>query len=509
MDLDSLPDARWMAKVLPNQVRGVVADVFSHVVDRMPDRIRRAGAGRMLEQWFRRLVPEIPGRIPTLGDAEFAYQRFAGINPVTVTRARAMGDVPEKLRLPDAMLSPLLGSEQRLAKRVLCGDIFVQRYDALRGLSSTTLQGGKFAAPGNVLLCHAPELDAPFEVVPLAIECPVDRADGATAVFTPLDGSSWAAAKLLMGVADVHIAELCLHLARGHFMLAPFAMAMRRMLHPRHPLHEFLLPHLRFNLFVDLFAWRSGVRETSGILIRTLAGNAAWAQQVTKTEHTNHPYSDIAFERCLERRGLLDDRFDYPYRDDGRLVWAAVQRFVQAWVEHTYPSARTLAADAPVHAFLADAGSPEGGNVNGLLRGARLDSREELIEILTHVLFDAGPLHSMSHYSLAAHLQHVDESPAFLRDNPLAVATDDREQVFGTRRSKGQLGRVHRTYAAYDRLGDYRGSALGRRADLRPMIAAYQEELRIVEAKIEQRNLGRLAPFIHLLPSRLTNGASI
>ncbi len=509
MERDALPDARWIRKVVTSQLRGAIATGYSQLRSRLPEGVRHGPPGRALNAVFRRVVPELPGRLPTTGDAEFAYRRFAGINPVTVRRARGMDDVPPRLRLADADFAALVGRGETLAGRLARGDILVQTYDELRGMKPSDLQPGRFVAQGSALFCYAPELDAPFEVVPLAIECPVGRADGVTGVFTPRDGARWDAAKRLIDVADVHVAELCVHLARGHSMLAPFAIAMRRRLSKAHPLREFLLAHLRFNVFVDLFAWRQGVKETDGVLISTLAGRAEWSHAVAKTHHVGRAFRDLAFEADLRARGLDDHPVDYPYRDDGRLLYAAIGEWVRRWTGWAYPSDEAVRADAELRAFVADAESPEGGNLPGILEGDEVGSRDELAALLTELLFWAGPFHCMAHCSIAAHLQAVAENPAFLATNPVAARGGDAREATGPAREKGQFGRVYSTFARYDRLGDYGRFPLGRRPELQSALADYRRALDAVEAAIAARNATRFAPFIHLEPSRLTNGVTI
>ena len=375
--------------------------------------------------------------------------------------------------------------------------------------SHKDLQPGKFVASGSVLFCHVPEKESPFEVIPVAIECPVQSADGVTTVSTPLDGARWRAAKKIIDVADVHDSELRLHLARTHSMLVPFAMALRSTLPASHALHELLLPHLRFNLFVDFLAWRQGVRDTGGILIRSLGGTSSWSQDVARSLHAESSFRELRFEPDLAARGLDKHPIEYPYRDDGRLLWQAIHGFLESYVQRTYRSTEALLNDRPLHAFLNEASSPEAGNVRGLLAGRRLETREELTQILTEILFVAGPLHALAHYSLAAHLQDVEENPAFLASNPLSAPGGGRTGAPDLEQSRHQFTRVYGTYCQYDCLGDYRRFALGRRPELRESIEVFQQELAAAEAIIHERNAGRFAPFIHFLPSRISNGVTV
>ncbi len=520
---DVLPDARWFAAMALGQARGFVGEQLIRARERLPGSLRVGRVGREIEALQQRLVPPAPGRVPTEGDAEFAYQRFAGVNPLRIARARDLADIPEKLRLGDELHGRILGGgsgySQRanraptgatgcheLTQRVAHGQIFIVRYDHLRVTSQNDLQEGKFVAPARALFCYAPEMDAPFPVVPLAIECATGRADGETALITPLAEHRWRDAKRLVGVADINDAELCLHLARAHFMTVPFAIALRRNLPPAHPLYLFLMPHLRFDMFVERMAWLQGMGKTSGILVRSLAGRAQWSQDVARSLYYSLSFREQHFERDLVARGLDSHPVDYPYRDDGQLVWDAIKRFTGGYLRSIYPTDRAMTADEALAGFVREASDPQGGNVRGLLAGDRLETVDELIEILTQVIFVAGPLHAIAHFASAAQLQRTDENPAFLSANPLSAFGETDP---GPLRAMYQYTRVMATNVRHDRLGDFSRYELGQMPEHRARIAAFQAELQSVERTIEERNARRFAPYIHFLPSRISNGITV
>ena len=381
-----------------------------------------------------------------------------------------MDDIPRQLQLDDVRLRQLAGSGPGLADRIARGDVFLQSYDFLQVHGSTELQQDKFVAPATVLFCYAPDLSSPFAVAPLAILCASAAGDGEQVVLTPLDEDRWNAAKKLVDVADVHDAELRLHLARTHSMMVPFAMAMHRQLPKNHVVRELLLPHLRFMLFIEFMGWREGVKETSGVLIRSLGGRAEWSHRVTRSVHHDYTFRELGFESDLAARGMDSHAVDYPYRDDGRLLFQAIHRFVTRYIHHCYTSDDAVVADAQLQAFVTDAAAPDGGNVRGLLQGDKLTTRSELIDILSELIFMNGPLHSLCQYSLAAHLQYADVNPAFLRTHPLGPKVSTGANGTGdaapTRaQTRDQVVLVHRTNIRYDTLGDYREFALGKRGE--------------------------------------------
>jgi len=78
------------------------------------------------------------------------------------------------------------------------------------------------------------------------------------------------------------------------------------------------------------------------------------------------PRSSITAD--LAERGLDDPRTlaEHPYRDDGLLVWAALRRFVEAYVRRYYPSDAAVVADAELAGWAREMGSPQGGRLKGV-----------------------------------------------------------------------------------------------------------------------------------------------
>jgi arachidonate 15-lipoxygenase len=497
---DDFPDLRWFGLMLRSQARAAAGSMAIRARQRAPAWL---GVRDRLEAVSDAVFAHAPGRIPSGGDAEFAYLRFAGNNPFAVRRARRMDEIPERLRLSDPMMERLLGPGTTLSGRLQRGTLFLATYESLRP-GAGALQEGRFVAPVKVLFCEAPEMAASFPVVPLAIEC--SSGGGAPAVCTPLDGERWIAARKIASAADINESELCVHLARAHYMTVPFAMALRAVFPKHHKLYQFLLPHLRFNMFVDRMAWVQGLRESSGVLVSSLAGTPEWCQSVARSVHQTHSFRQQHFERDLIARGVDEHPVEYPYRDDGRLLWSAIKELVDAFVRQTWPDDGAILEDEALQRFMAELSHPEGGNIKELIEGPRLETREELVEILTQVLFVAGPLHALAHYASAAQLQHVNDNPSWLTANPLAGGKPAEPGEVG---ALAQYHRVVSTNCRYDQFGDFSRYPLGAREDCREMISRFQERLQSIEEIITERNAHRPAPFIHFLPSRISNGITV
>ncbi|WP_279610462.1 lipoxygenase family protein, partial [Burkholderia gladioli] len=85
---------------------------------------------------------------------------------------------------------------------------------------------------------------------------------------------------------------------------------------------------------------------------------------------------------------------DYPYRDDGMLIWNAIRRWVGAYVGVYYLSDSAVINDYELAAWTKDvAGS---GRVKGFVT---IQSRQQLIDVLTLVIFNASAQHAAVNFS--------------------------------------------------------------------------------------------------------------
>lgn len=505
-----VPDGAWFARLAGSQLRGHAVAWLRRVGERVPG--ADGPLRRLVAALEHRLVPEDEVAAGPAGDAEFAWRRIAGVDPFAVVRPATLDEIPAPLRLSDAVLLPLVGrtsapgagaGTDELAARVAAGDIYLVDRRELAWRTPADLQPGRFVAATAVLLCHAPELDSRHSLVPLAIAAPRGSAGAPPEVFTPHVGAAWRAAKRMVEVADVHAAELTVHLARAHMMTVPFAVALRRSLPPQHPLVRILGPHLRFDPFLATMAFHQGVAGRTGALVRSLAGAPRWSQDVARTLHDRLSFRDQQLERDLVRRRMADAPIDYPWRDDGRLLHAAIAHLVAELVDDAYASDAALARDPHLRAFVDDV--IDRGGIRGLLAGTRLQTRDELVEIATQVLFVAGPLHALAHYGTARRLRHGAAEPAWLPGNPLAPGTAGPD----ARTTAAQVQRVLGTDIRGDRLGDFTGTALAEHPASAPALAAFARELIAIEAEIQRRNHARPCPAPDLLPSRIPNGITV
>jgi arachidonate 15-lipoxygenase len=386
-------------------------------------------------------------------------------------------------------------------------------------------------------------------------------------VYTPFEKNplDWLFAKFCVQIADANHHEMSTHLCRTHFVMSPFAVATARQLAENHPLSILLKPHFLFML-ANNHLGQQALINAGGYVDRLLAGNLAESMELVKDAYEGWNINDFALPKELEKRGMKDsenskdskDNKDskdskamkqiphYPYRDDGMLVWDAIHTFVTDYLNHFYKPPQELANDTELQAWAAElSNETTGGKVKGM--PSKIDTVTDLIEIITTVIFTCGPQHSAvnfpqyeymalgSNMPLAGYQDIPDENPDV--EDPMTMKKI-LDLLPPYKKSAEQLEILDvLTAYKYDRLGYYEqalGELYNQRVDdifydappiedrennpdgdifknqaIRDIIRTFQQNLNIVEQKIDANNKKRVVAYPYLKPSLILNSISI
>jgi arachidonate 15-lipoxygenase len=457
-------------------------------------------------------------------DGAFDFQRLGGTNPVVLERVDA---VPENFALREGQLAGLLPKGASLAGLAKGGRLYLNDYALLEGIPMGSVGGAAKYVPAPMGLFY---LDDAGELKALAIQ--LGQEPSPETVLTPKDHpKAWLLAKTYFQTADINHHEMATHLCRTHFILEGFAVATARQLADNHPVAVLLAPHLRI-LIWNNFEGRELLLSSSGLATRLLAGGLAGSVEILKRSYLGHalepvggharkPIEAWTFEswdlpKALEARGVASTHLPgYPYRDDGLLVWEAVEKFASRYVRLYYPSDEDITKDDELQAWVAELAAPDGAHVPGIAVPRTLD---ELATILTRIIFTCGPQHAavnFPQYDMAAFAPNM-PAAAFARPPEDPRAMDDPtldayllQMLPSPAQAELQLQTVLKlTSYQYDRLGHYEEKDFKDPGAL-SLIAAFQEDLAAVQATITARNQKRAYPYPWFLPERITNSTSI
>jgi arachidonate 15-lipoxygenase len=441
-------------------------------------------------------------------DSTFAEQRLSGVNPVVIQQLEA--ETLEASEVLKALLLNLPSGTEEL-ERLSAGEpsnwYFADYHSKLPVVRGGTYKDEK----GNERQKCLPRPVALFrwennQLLPVAIQLDAHRKE---TIFTPSDAPiDWLLAKLCVQVADANHHELITHLCRTHLVIETIAVVTARELAQKHPLNVLLRPHFRFTL-----NYNDGVRNKlispGGFIDRLLAGTLRGAEDILKEGYRTWSFDQFVFPEDIEQRGMRDIPH-YPYRDDGMLVWEAIEKFVSDYLKLYYTKPEDIAKDNEVQNWAQEIRTVfEGKGFPGDFQ--TLDS---LVRVVTSIIFIAGPQHSAINYAQYEYMAFALNMP-FAAYGPLpekgqpSQEKDIAQFLPPPLQAIGQLVTAHSLSAyQYDRLGEYLPADFTD-DDVLPLIQDFKQDLVAVESKIEERNTSRPIPYPYFKPSLSLNSISI
>ena len=458
--------------------------------------------------------------LPAIGwtfqdDAEFARLRVAGPNPVLLQQITAL---PENFPLsPDRYAAVVNGDN--LATALADGRVYLCDYAALDVLVAGSWQGtAKYVYRPLALFAVPPGGAA---LVPVAIQCDQDPATNP--VFTPGPQANlqwgWDIAKLIVQVADGNYHELFVHLPHTHLVIEAIAVAARRHLAEVHPIWALLVPHFEGTIFIN-YAAATTLITPGGPIDQIFGGTIASSQQAAVDARFGFDFTARMLPADLAARGVDDPAKlpEYPYRDDGLLVWQAIHQWVAGYVGLYYADDAAVSGDTELAAWCA-AVAGEGK----LLGFPAITTRSQLIDACTMIIFTASAQHAAVNFPQKTVMEFAPAvTGAGWQAAPLEREGHNRRGWLETMPPSSLalkqletlylLGSLH-----YRPLGTYQSRDFPYPAWFTdPAVTGpegpllrFQAALASVEERIVARNAERRVAYPHLLPSRIPTSTNI
>lgn len=478
------------------------------------------------------LLPK-PSVIETFtNDAVFARQRISGANPMVIERV--VGKLPDNFPVTDAIFQKVMVTKKTLTEAISEGRIFLTNYKGLDGLTPGSyeyekdgkiVQATKKIAAPLVLYCWKPTGYGDYRgnLAPIAIQINQQPDPITNPIYTPKDGKHWFVAKIFAQMADGNYHEAISHLGRTHLVLEPFVLATANELAPNHPLSVLLKPHFQFTLAINELA-REQLISQGGYADTLLAGTLEASISVIKAAIKEYleNFTEFALPKELIRRGVgktdVDgegENFlpDYPYRDDALLLWDAIEAYVSDYLHLYYISPVQILDDTELQNWVKKLISPEGGNVIGLIPNGEMNTIEQLVAVITQLIFVSGPQHGAVNYAQYDYMAFVPNIPLATYADPPSRDLEINEtmilNILPPQKLAAKQLELMRTLSIFrpNRLGHPDKEFVDVRAQ--GVLNKFQERLREIEQDIIIRNETRLEPYIFLLPSNVPNSLNI
>jgi arachidonate 15-lipoxygenase len=444
-------------------------------------------------------------------DLHFGLQRVIGCNPVVLRAVSEQQPLPEKLStaaIEQIFAAQISGIDY--ANAVAQKRVYVLDYAVLAVLQKNPgyIDGYKQYITTPIVVLFQQD-DGTLR--PLAIQLEQSN-DGNKKIYTARDGNLWQIAKTMAQIADGNHHILYTHATRIHYVMEAVIMASRRQLYETHPLYVLLNPHLQFTLNVNhQHTFLKNRRGQPGRFGELFAGDYDATTQCMADAMTSFNFAESAFPNDIARREVDNPQLFYPYRDDGFLLWEAIQHFVRDYVNTCYKSDADVALDPEINAWAHDISASDRGRVPGFPN--KFESRQILAETIGHIIFHCTAHHSCIHFNQYSYPGFVPNMPYAAYVPPPtghekdAAFADPMKMLPAFRAAYTQTWTYFLTNFRVNRIGEYELDHFD--IEAREVITRFGARLREIEGQIENRNRERLVSYERMQPSVIPNSVSV
>ncbi|MDF5730975.1 MAG: lipoxygenase family protein [Rhizonema sp. PD38] len=457
-------------------------------------------------------------------DKYFAYMQVAGPNPVMLQQLTQLD-----LRLPITEdkysdVANFYGVSDTLNNALAEGRIYLADYTLLDTLVNGTFpQKQKYISAPLALFAVPPSSYRVRSLFPVAISYQQTSISNNWILFTPLvtdtDADTWMTAKNIVQMADSNYHELVSHLGRTHLVVEPFVVATNQ-LPDHHNLRRLLKPHLEGTVLINYGA-HTMLITPEGRVDELLASSIGSSQTlgINGAQSYLFNFNDIAFPDTLKSRGVDDVSKlpTYPYRDDGLLIWGAIESWVKEYFSLYYSNDLSVLNDKDLQTWASTLISPEGGRLQnfGDDRQGQIKTLDYLVKAVSTIIFTASAQHAAVNFPQKKLMMYT---PAFPLARYIPVPIDPQQPknfIHGLAPLEQALSQIDLLYLLgsiyYTNLGKYSASAF--QPHVIPTLQRFQTNLKDIQQQINQRNSNskgdRIIPYEFLLPTNIPQSINI
>ncbi|KAJ4829048.1 hypothetical protein Tsubulata_046651 [Turnera subulata] len=421
-DVPPLKDKAFWRRILSNFFKAIT-DTTEVLRFNAPDTIER---DRFF--WFR--------------DEEFARQTLSGLNPCgieLVTEWPLKSELDPKVygAQESAITADVIEEDikgfRTVEEAVEQKKLFILDYHDLllpfvglvRGLRDTTLYGSRtlfFLTPSGTLRPLAIELTRP----------PLEGKPQWKQVFKPtaLDSTGiwlWRIAKAHVLAHESGYHQLISHWLRTHCCTEPYIIAANRQLSAMHPIYRLLRPHFRYTMQINALA-RQELINAGGIIEFSFSPGRYSLQFSSFIYDKLWRFDHEALPKDLIRRGMaVEDPSathglklaieDYPYANDGLVLWDAIKDWVSDYVSHYYQSPDSIVSDQELQGWWTEVRTVGHRDKRDEPWWPKLNTPQDLIEIATTIIWMASGHHAAVNFGQYTYAGYFPNRPTAARRN--------------------------------------------------------------------------------------------
>ncbi|OMO76434.1 Lipoxygenase [Corchorus capsularis] len=246
-------------------------------------------------------------------------------------------------------------------------------------------------------------------------------------ITPPVDATTcwqWQLAKAHVSSNDSGAHELIQHWLRTHACMEPFIIAAKRHLSVMHPIHKLLQPHMRYTM--DINARARELLISAGGIIESLFSTKECSVEITSFAYKNWRFDMESLPADLIRRGVAEPDptephgiklliEDYPYANDGLLIWSAIEKLVRDFVNYYYPDENRIRSDPELNAWYYESINKGHADLRHESWWPRLSTPEDLVSILTTLIWIASAEHAALNFGQYHYGGYVPARPSYMR----------------------------------------------------------------------------------------------
>lgn len=291
-------------------------------------------------------------------DEELGRQMLAGQNPFTL---EAITQLPANSSITEKDIAPFLEGHtvaqlaQGQKRRLFAIDYYTHLVSELDAVNAQkTIGDPRVQHAGHCILY----LRNDGHLVPVAIDLTAKTGEK-PAVYTPASPATvWFVAKAIFKTLDSAWHQLVCHWMRTHACMEPYLIATRRNLSVMHPIFKLIMPHFRYTMAINGNA-RATLVNADAPLEHLFTAGGLIMPLGSKVYRDTWRFDQQSLPADLKLRGILDSEGklvvdDYPYAQDGLLIWNALEKYFTNYINHYYASDDVIKADPELQAWWKD-----------------------------------------------------------------------------------------------------------------------------------------------------------
>ncbi|XP_031557674.1 allene oxide synthase-lipoxygenase protein-like [Actinia tenebrosa] len=450
-----------------------------------------------------------------LEDRVFGMQYLNGVNPMMIQRCDKL---PEGFPVTHALVANLLDRGLTLEQELQAGHVYLADYSILEGIrrNGEGTDKVRYVTEPLVLLY----VNSAGDLVPIAIQLHTKTSE-TNPIWTPNDSKlDWMFVKMWAKAADLQVHQMISHLLRTHLTMECFAVSSWRNLPSIHPVFKLLFPHIRSVMAINTLG-RKDLINKGGISDVTLSIGGGGHIQLIQKFYKKFTWDMLDVPKDLERRGLTNKEKlpNFLYREDALVLWETIFDFIREIMGVYYHSDNDVLEDKELQAWVKDIhdnGFPSVEDDVDHQFPQRLETRDDVIKVLTCVVFTCSCQHAAVNFGQLEVYSFIPNAPPTMQlPPPTKKGETNMKRIMSTLPSKWQtawhIGTMHTlTRFAEDEkfLGDYSGGLFVDQDALKA-ISNFQEKLQKISDSIKSRNETLEWPYTYLLPERVPNSVAI